>query len=142
MLPRADTGESCGMPQSTAPIRVFLADDSALIRSRVRALLESAGTRVVGHGETPQDCIDAILASKPDVVVLDVQLEGGPGLEVLRAVREASPGVAFVVFSNNSAPAYRKRYLQEGALRFLDKSTESGELAQAVEQAARESVSH
>jgi DNA-binding NarL/FixJ family response regulator len=68
--------------------------------------------------------------------VLDVQLEGGTGLEVLQAVRRADPSVAFVVLSNNSAPAYRKRYLAEGASRFLDKSTEFGALAQAVADAA------
>jgi DNA-binding NarL/FixJ family response regulator len=65
-----------------------------------------------------------------------VQLEGGTGLEVLKAIRRADPSVAFVVLSNNSAPAYRKRYLAEGASRFLDKSTEFGGLAQAVADAA------
>jgi DNA-binding NarL/FixJ family response regulator len=73
-----------------------------------------------------------ILGSHPDVVVLDHQLEGGTGLQVLKAVRTADPRVAFVVFSNNSAPAYRKRYLVEGAVRFLDKSTEFDQLAGAV----------
>ena len=67
--------------------------------------------RVVGEAETPQACIAGILSTRPDVVVLDVQLEGGQGLEVLRAVRCAAPQVAFVVFSNNAGPAYRKRYL-------------------------------
>ncbi|MES3004184.1 MAG: response regulator [Pseudomonadota bacterium] len=129
------------MPESNVPIRVFLADDSALIRARVRVLLEAAGAAVVGQAETPRQCIEAILAVRPDVVVLDVQLEGGPGLQVLRAVREAAPGVAFVVFSNNSAEAYRKRYLQEGALRFLDKAIDSGELAGAVAHAAHHPVS-
>jgi DNA-binding NarL/FixJ family response regulator len=51
---------------------------------------------------------------------------------VLRAVRKADPEVAFVVLSNNAGPAYRKRYLAEGAQRFLDKSTEFDQLAQAI----------
>jgi DNA-binding NarL/FixJ family response regulator len=114
--------------------KVFLADDSAAIRQRVAGLL--ATTLIVGEGETPRRCIEGILQTRPDVVVLDVQLEGGTGLEVLRAVRRADPAVAFVVLSNNSAPAYRKRYLAEGASRFLDKSTEFGALAQAVADAA------
>ena len=75
-----------------------------------------------------------------DVVVLDVALEGGNGLQVLRAVRAADPAVAFVVFSNNSGPAYRKRYLGEGAVRFLDKSTEFDQLAQAVATASGRAV--
>ncbi len=139
MSRRGYAGESCVMPQSSSPFRVFLADDSALIRSRVGNLLEAAGASTVGEGETPTGCIDQILALRPDVVVLDVQLEGGSGLQVLRAVRVAAPDVAFVVFSNNSSSAYRKRYLLEGAARFLDKAEDSGLLVRAVAQAARPS---
>jgi two-component system response regulator DesR len=136
MSPDADAGQSCVMSPSNVPVRVFLADDSAAIRSRIRVLLEPTGARVVGEGEAPQECIDGILASKADVVVLDIQLRGGSGLQVLRAVREAAPGISFVVFSNSSTSPYRKRFLQEGAFRFLDKNTESGDLANAVAQAA------
>ena len=84
----------------------------------------------------PQGSIDGILAARPDVVVLDVQLEGGSGLQVLRAVHQAAPEIAFVVFSNNSGPAYRKRYLGEGAVGFLDKSTEFDQLTRAVANAS------
>jgi DNA-binding NarL/FixJ family response regulator len=122
---------------SDGSIKVFLADDSAQIRERVNSLLATARMDVIGEAATPQSCIEGILGSHPDVVVLDVQLEGGTGLQVLKAVRSADPGVAFVVFSNNSGPAYRKRYLGEGAVRFLDKSTEFDQLAQAVATAGR-----
>ena len=127
------------MPQRNAPLKIFLADDSALIRTRVASMLGAPDMTIVGEAETPQASIAGILASRPDVVVLDVQLEGGSGLDVLRAVRKAAPEVAFVVFSNNSGPAYRKRYLDEGAYRFIDKSTEFDQLAQAV-AAAPQSV--
>jgi len=121
-------------------IKVFLAEDSQQIRERLNALLGAAHIDVVGEGATPDVCIAGILSSHPDVVVLDVQLEGGSGLQVLKAVRTADPEVAFVVFSNNSAPAYRKRYLGEGAVRFLDKSTEFDQLAHAVATAGRRAV--
>jgi DNA-binding NarL/FixJ family response regulator len=128
------------MPHRNVPVKVFLADDSALIRARVAAMLGEPMMTIVGQAETPQDCIDAILATRPDVVVLDVQLNGGQGLEVLRAVRLAQPDIAFVVFSNNSGPAYRKRYLGAGAVNFLDKTAEFDQLPQAV-SAARETHS-
>ena len=124
------------MPQSNLPVKVFLADDSALIRDRVAAMLASRAMDIVGQAETPQSSIDGILAMHPDVVVLDVQLEGGSGLEVLRAVRQVDPRIAFVVFSNNAGPAYRKRYLGEGAERFLDKTTEFDQLVGAIETAS------
>jgi two-component system response regulator DesR len=118
------------------PVKVFLADDSAPLRARIAGLLGGAVT-VVGEGDTPSVCIEGILTTHPDVVVLDVQLEGGQGLEVLRAVRAADPKVAFVVFSNNSNPVYRKRYLGAGAARDLDKSSEFDQLAAAVAAAPR-----
>ncbi|MFC5499383.1 response regulator transcription factor [Caenimonas terrae] len=119
------------------PIKVFLADDSAMIRAQVAQLLAAQPVAIVGEAGTPQECIDAILASRPDVVVLDVQLEGGVGLDVLRGVRAAAPEIAFVVFSNHSAPAYRRRYLAAGASRFIDKSTEFDQLPGAVATTAR-----
>ncbi|RYF37932.1 MAG: response regulator [Comamonadaceae bacterium] len=122
--------------QSDVPLQVFLADDSVLIRSRVAALLGAAHAVVVGQAATPQGAIEGILASHPDVVVLDVQLEGGTGLEVLRAVRRAAPAIAFVVFTSHSGRAYRKRYLGEGACAFLDKSAEFEDLARTVAAAA------
>ena len=136
MVGAGGAGQSPSMPSSAAPIKVFLADDSELICDRVAAMLAHAGMAVVGRGQTPQACYDGILATRPDVVVLDAQLDGGTGMEVLRAVRIVAPGVAFIVFSNNSAPAYRKRYLAQGALQFIDKSTEFGQLSHAVACAA------
>ena len=128
------------MSSSATPVKVFLADDSPLICDRVATILSSAGMSVVGRADTPQGCFNGILATQPDVVVLDVQLEGGAGLEVMRTVRLAAPEVAFIVFSNNSGPAYRKRYLHEGALEFVDKSTEFALLAPAVARAAKHIV--
>ena len=125
-------GQSTDMPSRNVPVKVFLADDSELIRTRVAAMLGAPVMDIVGQAETPQDCITGILATRPDVVVLDVQLDGGQGLEVLRAVRAAAPGIAFIVFSNNSGAAYRKRYLEAGAACFLDKTTEFDKLPQAV----------
>ena len=120
---------------SPTPARVFLADDSAPIRARVTALLGAHAVSVVGEAATPQACIAGILTSQPQVVVLDIQLEGGTGLEVLRAVRQAAPDIAFVVFSNNAGPAYRKRYLVEGAVAFLDKSCDFEHLPRAIADA-------
>lgn len=128
------------MPSRQAPIKVFIADDSVLIRDRVAAMFEARAMSIAGWAATPQGAIDGILAASPDVVVLDVQLEGGSGLEVLRAIHLAAPNVAFVVFSSNSSPAYRKRYATEGAEAFLDKSTEFDQLVDVVIKASPHGV--
>ena len=124
------------LEQTPRTLKVFHVDDSGLIRDRLVRLLDCDGIAVVGHAETPQRAIECILATQPDVVVLDVQLDGGSGLQVLRAVHQVAPDIAFVVFSNHSSPAYRKRYLDEGAKTFLDKSTEFDQLLRAVTQAS------
>ena len=105
MCAKAISGHYIGMPYSDVPVKVFLADDSALIRARVAVMLAAPAMTIVGQAETPQACIEGILATKPHVVVLDVQLDGGQGLDVLRAIRPADPDIAFVVFSNNSGVA-------------------------------------
>lgn len=126
------------MSHTQASLRVFLVDDSVQICQRVAERLADNGMQVVGQAQTPQGAIAGILDTNPDVVVLDVQLQDGNGLQVLRAVRPMLARVAFVVFSNNAASAYRERYVREGASCFLDKSNEFNELAPAIRAAARQ----
>jgi len=128
------------MSTRNASLKVFLAEDSAPIRERLHGVFARAHMRVVGEAATPERAIDQILTLHPDVVVLDVQLEGGTGLQVLKAVRSADPKVAFVIFSNNSTSVYRNRYLKEGAAVFVDKSTEFDQLPQAVASAGARTV--
>lgn len=118
-------------------VKVFLAEDSAPIRERIAANLCGHGMDVVGAAQTPGTCVDGILNSHPDVVVLDVHLEGGSGLEVMRRLRANGADAAFVVFSSATELVYRKRYLAAGAAFFLDKNSELDRLADAIEAASR-----
>jgi DNA-binding NarL/FixJ family response regulator len=131
--PRRDRCRTVAMPERAAPVKVFLVEEASILHERVAAMLGAREMNIVGHAQTPQGSIDGILAALPDVVVLDVQLKGGSGLQVLRAVRRMEPGIAFVVFSLHADSAYRKHYLNEGADRFLDKATEFDQLVSAVE---------
>lgn len=125
------------MSHPSEPVQVFLADDALPLRARMSAMLGACGMVVVGEAASPEDCIAGILGTRPSVVVLDVQLAGGNGLQVLHAVRAAAPGIAFVVFSHSTAPGYRRRYLAEGAQAFLDKSIDCERIASAVFDAAQ-----
>ena len=141
MLHCSNTAHSRGMPHSDKPVRVFIAQDASRTRADVALTLDAcAALTVVGQAQTPQDSIEGILAAYPDVVVLDVELEGGSGLQVLRAVRHVAPNIAFVVLGNGSDPAYRNGYLCEGADDFLDKSHEFDQLAHAVAKAAQQAA--
>lgn len=138
---RARRRNSGCMAQAPAPVevsvKVFLAEDSTPIRERVARMLCTQGIDVVGQAKSPQEAAAGILATRPDVVVLDIQLQAGTGLDVMRAVRSAAPHIAFVVLSNNAGPAYRKLYRMEGASHFLDKSNDFDQLAQTVKAVAR-----
>jgi len=127
--------DSRGMQDSASsnpPTRVFLADDSALSRRRVAEMLSAQGMVVAGQADTPESAIAGIVASSPDVVVLDVRLGKGTGMQVLRAVLKEAPHIPFVILSSDAEPAYRARYLTEGAACFLDKHTEFYQLGEAV----------
>jgi DNA-binding NarL/FixJ family response regulator len=113
-------------------VKVFLADYSIMVRQSVAAMLAAHGLNIVGQAATTEGALNGIQAAHPDVVVLDTQLEGGNGLQVLPAVRETNPGIAFVVFSIHTSPALRLEYLSAGANCFLDKATEFRQLLNAV----------
>jgi DNA-binding NarL/FixJ family response regulator len=105
--------------------KVFIVDDSPLIRTGLRDLLADIDdVRIVGEAETPADAIDGILKLMPTCVVLDFQLRGGTGVDVLRAVHSVAPDIAFLVLTNHPTPQYRRLCLGAGAKWFFDKSTE------------------
>ena len=113
--------------------RVFIVEDSAPIRSRLVELLgEIEGVCVVGEAETPADAVTGIQQTKPHCVVLDYQLIGGTGVDVLRAVHPASPEIAFVVLTNDPTAQYRRVCMEAGAAWFLDKSIEFGKIKQVI----------
>ena len=115
--------------------RVFIVEDSAPIRSRLVELLgEIEGVCVVGEAETPADAVTGIQQTKPHCVILDYQLIGGTGVDVLRAVHPGSPEIAFVVLTNHPNAQYRRVCMEAGADRFLDKSTEFGKIKEVVSE--------
>ena len=111
--------------KSNATTQVYVVDDSASIRSRIAEMLgRMEGVRIVGEaGGAPQATVD-ILALRPHQVLLDLNLGGTSGMEVLRAVRNVAPEIAFVVLTNHAEAQYRRACERAGASYFLDKSTE------------------
>lgn len=120
---------------------VFIVDDSPSMRVRLSELLDEIdGVDVVGEAGTPSDAISGILRIHPRYVLLDYQLEGGTGLDVLRAVHPQDPGVVFIVLTNHATPQYRHACLEAGARHFLDKSSEFGRIKDVI--AGLESAPH
>jgi DNA-binding NarL/FixJ family response regulator len=106
-------------------LKVFIVEDSASIRERLTELMDEIdGAAVVGFADTPSDAIAGILNTRPDCVVLDYQLLGGTGVDVLHAVHAKASGIVFVVLTNHANPQYRRHCQEAGASWFFDKSTE------------------
>jgi DNA-binding NarL/FixJ family response regulator len=112
---------------------VFIVDDLPDMRERLHELVTDIdGVEIVGDAGTPAEAIDGILRTRPDCVLLDYQLVGGTGVDVLRAVHPQSPRIAFIVLTNHATPQHRRACLDAGARFFFDKSTEFGRISGAI----------
>ena len=101
---------------------VFIVEDSPIVRKRLVAMMdETEGVSVVGEADTEKGAVEGILRTRPDWVLLDVQLTDGSGIEVLRQVRTQVPDTGFIVLTNFNTPQYRRVCIQEGASHFVDK---------------------
>ncbi|TAK39646.1 MAG: response regulator [Betaproteobacteria bacterium] len=109
----------------TSAFKVFIVEDSPIIRERLLALLGSIeGAAAIGQASRAAEAIDGILALQPDAVVLDLKLADGSGFDVLRAVHERAPGIELYMLSNFAAEPYRRMAARLGARDFFDKSNE------------------
>ena len=122
-----------------APLGVFIADDSAVIRERLAELL--AGLEdvvVVGQAADVASAEQGIATTHPDVAILDIRMPGGSGIDVLKRVKgtgAAKPSV--IMYTNYGLPQYRKACAEAGADFFFDKSTDTQALAAAIRGLAR-----
>jgi DNA-binding NarL/FixJ family response regulator len=120
------------------PIQVVLADDHALVRAGIRALLERIDkVEVVGEAGDGQEALELIEKLDPDVVLLDLTMPGLSGFEVLKETSERFPDVNMIVLSVHDSEEYAFHALRSGAVGYLPKSAASTELEAAIHQVLR-----
>jgi DNA-binding NarL/FixJ family response regulator len=118
---------------SRPPVRVLLADDHALLRSGLRAILDAAPEiEVVGEAGDGQAAVQLAARLLPDVVLMDVQMPGTDGIEATRQVLAASPGTRVLVLTTFDLDDYVREALRAGAAGFLLKATEPEDLVRSV----------
>ena len=106
-------------------MKVFIADDSKIVVDRLADLLRDVrGVEVAGQAGDALEAVRCIRQVNPDAVILDLQMPGGSGLEVLRAIRPDHPGLYVLICTNYAYPQFREECLSAGANYFLDKSSE------------------
>jgi DNA-binding NarL/FixJ family response regulator len=97
-------------------VRVLLADDHELVRAGVRKVLEnSSGFEVVGEASRGDETLAKLAELEPDVLLLDLNMPGGDGFEVLRRARDEAGGARIVVLSLHVQAEYVSRAVREGA---------------------------
>lgn len=106
-------------------MKVFLVEDSPIIRERLLALLGGiTDVETVGEAAGADEAVQGILETRPDAVVLDIQLGQGSGFDVLRRLREEGRACEVLMLSNHATPPYRRAAQRLGVNHIFDKSTE------------------
>jgi two-component system response regulator DesR len=114
-------------------IKVLLADDQALVRGALAALLAlEPDLEVVAEVGRGDEVVDAARSSGADVCLLDIEMPGVDGIAAAAAVRSALPGVRTLVVTTFGRPGYLRRALEAGASGFVVKDTPARQLAEAV----------
>ena len=118
--------------------RILIADDHAIVRDGVRALLgEASDVEVVGEASTGSEAIDLAAALEPDVVLMDIAMPGLGGLEATVEIRKRVPRTKVVVLSQYGDPEYVKRFLKAGISGYVLKKAAGAELVAAIRAVLR-----
>jgi DNA-binding NarL/FixJ family response regulator len=115
--------------------RVLLCDDSSQIRDLVRIVLELEGVEVVGEAGNGREAVERAAREQPDVVLLDLSMPVMDGLEALPEILRVAPGSKVVVLSGLDNRFLVERALEQGAVRYVLKGGDPGEIAGAVAEA-------
>jgi len=119
-------------------IRLLIADDQALVRGALSALLSlERDIEVVAEVGRGDEVVATAIASRPDVAMLDIEMPGIDGIAAATRMREAVPDCRVVMVTTFGRPGYLKRAMQAGASGFIVKDTPAPQLAEAVRRIAR-----
>lgn len=114
-------------------IRILLADDHTVVRRGLRLLLEGQPEfSVVAEAADGKQAVDAVEATKPDVVVLDIAMPNLNGIEAAQRILSVAPSTSIVILSMHSDEGYVLRALKAGAKAYLLKDSAEGDLIEAI----------
>jgi two-component system, NarL family, response regulator DevR len=118
---------------TSPPLRVLLVDDHEVVRSGVKALLQATDDIVVsGEAGTVREAVDEADRTRPDVVVMDVRLADGSGIEATREIRANHPTTRVVMLTSFADDEALFASIMAGASGYVLKQVRSGELVRAI----------
>jgi DNA-binding NarL/FixJ family response regulator len=118
-------------------IRVLIADDHTVLRHGLRLILDSAaGLTVVGEAADGEAAVAMALESKPDVVLMDVNMPAIDGIEATRRIRAAQPDIQILMLTISQKDKDLIGAIKAGAKGYLLKSAESSEVIESIQRVA------
>jgi DNA-binding NarL/FixJ family response regulator len=107
------------------PLRILIADDSQAFYERLAQLLAPLPeVEITGHTTDVRETVRCVAESQPEVVILDLHMPGGTGIDALNLIKLTEPGIIVMVLTNFAFPQHREQCMDLGADYFLDKSRE------------------
>jgi two-component system response regulator NreC len=114
-------------------ICVVVADDHAVVRAGIRAILQSENDiAVVGEASDGRGALDAVVKHRPDVLVIDLTMPESNGLDVIARIRTASPTTRVLVLSMHAAPEFVRGARRAGAHGYVVKGSGLEDLVRAI----------
>jgi two-component system response regulator NreC len=136
-MPRAKTDTKPAEEEAQDTITIVLADDHAVVREALRSLLEAQeDMEVVAEAGDVDSTVRYTRGHKPTVLVLDLNMPGGPSIDAVPDIEEASPQTQIVVLTMQDDPAFARDAMQKGVLGYILKHAAGSELVHAVRTAA------
>jgi two-component system response regulator DesR len=119
-------------------VRVLLAEDQAMVRGALSALLSlEDDIEIVAEASRGDEILPAALDTLPDVALLDIEMPGGDGLEAAAILHERLPSCLVVILTTFGRSGYLRRAMESGAVGFLLKDAPASELAEAIRRAMK-----
>lgn len=119
-------------------LRVFLVDDHSVVRQGIALLIQQQSDMVpCGEAENVGDALAGIKTLRPDVLVTDLSLKNGSGLDLIKSVHDDYPKLPVLVLSMHNEPFYAERAMKAGARGYVTKDERSDRVIEGIRSIAR-----